>query len=84
MPNLDGIAATQAIRRMPEGRTVPILAMTANAFDEDREACLGAGMNDHVAKPVDPGRLYATLIHWLPDIPAQSGGGGSSGIGFGA
>jgi len=75
MPKLDGIAATRAIRRMPERGTVPILAMTANAFDEDRDACLAAGMNDHVAKPVDPSRLYATLIHWLPEAPAQEAPG---------
>ena len=77
MPKLDGIQSTQAIRRLPGRTAVPILAMTANAFDEDREACLGAGMNDHIAKPVDPVKLYAALVHWIrieppnPALPNQ-------------
>src|SRR5262249_1665532 len=57
--------ATRRIRT--GGRTsLPIVAMTANAFGENRRACLDAGMNDHVSKPVDPERLYATLARWLP------------------
>ena len=59
---LDGLAATVEIRRMPGRETTPILAMTANAFAEDRRACLDAGMNDFVPKPVDPDALYATLL----------------------
>jgi PAS domain S-box-containing protein len=65
MPIMDGLTATRLIRQSPTGRRVPILAMTANAFGEDRQRCLDAGMNDHVAKPVNPGSLYATLIKWL-------------------
>ncbi len=72
MPGMDGLAATRAIREAV-GRGLPIIAMTAHAFGEDRAACLAAGMNDHVAKPVDPARLYATLLRWLPfDGPAAT------------
>ena len=64
MPIMDGVAATRAIRA--SGGKQPILAMTANAFGEDRQRCLDAGMNDHIAKPVDPQNLYSVLIKWLP------------------
>jgi signal transduction histidine kinase/CheY-like chemotaxis protein len=65
MPRLDGLEATRALRAEPALRTLPILAMTANAFDEDRAACLAAGMDDFVGKPVEPQALYATLLKWL-------------------
>jgi signal transduction histidine kinase len=65
MPKMNGIEATQAIRQLPGRQQTPILAMTANAFDEDRQLCLDAGMNDHIGKPVDPDVLFETLLKWL-------------------
>ena len=65
MPVMDGLDAARAIRERGD-TLVPIVAMTANAFVEDRIACLEAGMNDHIAKPVNPAALYAILMRWLP------------------
>jgi len=78
MPVLDGVEATREIRRNPKWASLPIIAMTANAMDQDRSACLAAGMNDFVSKPIDPPLLWDALRRWLParpdadvEIPAQ-------------
>ncbi len=70
MPVLNGLAASTAIRAESRNRTTPILAMTANAFDEDRRACLAAGMNEHISKPTEPDKLYETLLNWLSKPPS--------------
>jgi len=65
MPVMDGIEATQAIRSESAFEGLPIIAMTANAMAADREKCLKAGMNDHIAKPIDPDQLLGTLVRWM-------------------
>ena len=65
MPVMDGLEATRAIRGLPGRESLPIVAMTANAFTEDRERCLAAGMNDFIAEPVVPEVLFGTLLKRL-------------------
>ncbi|MBQ3433801.1 MAG: response regulator, partial [Selenomonadaceae bacterium] len=69
MPVMDGLKATEAIRALdhPDAKTVPIIAMTANAFDEDVQRSLKAGMNAHLTKPADPEHLYKTLQELIRD-----------------
>ena len=83
MPQLDGLEATRRLRAPPLSLRWPILAMTANAFADDRAACLAAGMDGHLAKPVDPATLYRALLNWMP-AGAGSHAGTSPGTSPGA
>ncbi len=65
LPTLDGVSATCLIRASATGRQVPIVAMTANAFAEDRKRCLDAGMNDFISKPFEPDGLFSVILKWL-------------------
>jgi len=66
MPVMDGVTATRQIRSQPQWANLPVIAMTANVMDSDRQRCLEAGMNDHIAKPIDPDKLWQTLLRWIP------------------
>ncbi len=66
MPVMDGLTATRRIREQPRWADLPVLAMTANAMRGDRELCLAAGMNSHIAKPIDPDELFGELLAWMP------------------
>ena len=65
MPVMDGLSATMEIRKNPAWSKLPIVAMTANAMQQDRAACLAAGMDDHIAKPIEPAQLWAALLKWI-------------------
>ena len=69
MPVMDGFEATRKIRADSRFTTLPILAMTANTMNGDREMCLAAGMNDHIGKPIDVDQLFIALNHWIPFSP---------------
>ena len=73
MPIMDGLSATQAIRALdrPDAKEIPIIAMTANVFDEDVERSLQAGMNAHLFKPIEPERLYETLARLITELRAE-------------
>ncbi len=77
MPRLDGLEATTRIRALHRNAGVPIIGMTANAFDEDRRRCLAAGMDDFISKPVDPEALFERLLHWLARSPSTVDSGRS-------
>ncbi len=73
MPNLNGLDAARLIRELPGYRNTPIIAMTANAFAEDRARCIEAGMNDFLIKPLDPDSFFETVLTWLQKSAAPGG-----------
>ncbi|MBF0191336.1 MAG: response regulator [Magnetococcales bacterium] len=81
MPVMDGITATREIRKQERFAQLPVLAMTANAMSGDRDLCLAAGMQDHIAKPVDPLEMFAIMARWIrPATPQPLPGKGETRI----
>ena len=74
MPIMDGYAATRALRRQPSLRSLPVIAMTANAMVGDRDAVLAAGMSDHIAKPIVVDEMFATLARWVKPTTSKPAG----------
>ncbi len=89
MPVMDGLTATRLLRQNPAWAQLPVLAMTANAMNTDRDRCLEAGMNGHIAKPIDPEELFGQLLHWIaprtqadtPPAPAVAPPGAAAALG---
>jgi two-component system, sensor histidine kinase and response regulator len=79
MPVMDGVAATRILRSDKRYQELPIIAMTANALASDRELCLEVGMNDHIAKPIDPHQLFGVLLRWIRR-PGQDGAAEGDGV----
>jgi two-component system, sensor histidine kinase and response regulator len=65
MPVMDGVTATREIRKEERFKDLPVVAMTANAMQADRDRCMAAGMNDHIAKPIEPEDLWKALLKWI-------------------
>jgi CheY-like chemotaxis protein/HPt (histidine-containing phosphotransfer) domain-containing protein len=82
MPEMDGLEAARMLRADPAFRDLPIIAMTANAMKEDLDACLAAGINDRVTKPIDRKALLTTLRKWLPQATDQTGPPAATAPGF--
>jgi hypothetical protein len=66
MPELDGLDATRALRAIPDTAGIRIIGLTSYGFEDDRDRCMRAGMNDHLDKPIDEKRLLVALANWLP------------------
>jgi len=68
MPKMDGYEATREIRKIPGGANIPIIGMTANVFEKDKQDCISAGMNDFISKPLDFKKLLEIVTRWLPSV----------------
>jgi PAS domain S-box-containing protein len=72
MPRMDGLEATRRIRAQPGASAVPIIALTASAFESDRRECIAAGMSDYLPKPIDPDQLFALMLRWYPRVASDT------------